>query len=134
MLASQKLESPPRPAILIVDDNRDFADLLAEFFVEVGYAVTVAHDGRRALELLAAQPLPSCIILDNKMPGMPGTEVLARMQEMGVESPVVVVTAFPSRADRARFQALGARAVLSKPVKMTRILEQVSEIAGAEAT
>ena len=57
--------------ILVVDDNEDVAHITASFLTAKGYTVVTAHDGKRALELIAESP-PHCVLLDVMMPNMSG--------------------------------------------------------------
>jgi CheY-like chemotaxis protein len=82
--------------ILIVEDDRDIAESMAELVRLDGYEATVAGDGREALLQLRVGPLPSCILLDLMMPVMSGWDFLATLHDdrpeyLGI--PVIVVSA-----------------------------------------
>ena len=67
--------------IVIVEDERDMADLVATRLRREGYKVDVAHDGVDALALLRSEPLPDLAVLDIMLPGMPGTEIAAKLRD-----------------------------------------------------
>ena len=67
--------------ILIVEDDRDIAESMAELVRLDGYEATVAGDGREALLQLRVGPLPSCILLDLMMPVMSGWDFLATLHD-----------------------------------------------------
>lgn len=113
-----------RPAILLVDDNRDEVDVALRALQQAGLdaPVEVARDGLEALEALgleaphAAPPPPRVVFLDLKMPRVDGWEVLRRIRENPRTSdlPVVVLSSSDRREDIARSYALGANSFLLK--------------------
>ncbi len=111
------------PGVLIVDDNADFVAMLANYLALAGYSVQTAGDGLEAVRLLERGPVPSAIVTDARMPGLDGHGLLRRLREMGLGCRIVVVTAFPNPREVARFEREGADAVLSKPLRMERVLE-----------
>jgi two-component system, sensor histidine kinase and response regulator len=110
--------------ILIVDDEQDLLDSLAEFFQDEGYAVATARNGVEALAHLDHDPLPSVVILDLLMPLMSGTDVYERMQKDPrlVKLPVIVSTSDPSRAPSGVL-------IMKKPVNLGRLLSAVRQFA-----
>jgi CheY-like chemotaxis protein len=103
--------------ILVVDDEPDIRESLAELFEDAGYAVSTAADGAEALEILAADELP-CVV----MPGVSGNEVYEQMVEdtrLG-QVPVIIATSDPSRAPRGV-------PVMKKPIDTRRLLDVVRQ-------
>lgn len=78
------------PAVLVVEDETDLADLYAEY-LENTYEVTVAYGGEEATELLSDRF--DVVLLDRRMPVVSGNEVLACIEEQGVDCRVAMVTA-----------------------------------------
>ena len=78
--------------ILIVDDDGMFRESLAQNLSDAGFATTCFADGPAALRYLAETETPDMILLDWKMPGMTGIEVLRELRERKVETPVVFLT------------------------------------------
>ncbi|RKW70458.1 response regulator [Galactobacter caseinivorans] len=121
---------PAAPArILVVDDQPLFAQgltlvLNAQAHVEV---VGQASNGTEALELIA-ELRPDAVLLDLRMPGMSGLQVLARLREGGDLTPVVVLTTL--RHERAVYEALhrGAAAFLTKDAPPALLLETLGRV------
>lgn len=115
-----------RPTVLVVDDERDTAELIRETLHSEGFRSLVAHDGREALELIARRR-PNVVILDIMMPEMSGFEVLEALQRDRNLSriPVLVLTARGDEADAQRGLALGARRYLSKPFDVRDLIAEV---------
>jgi two-component system response regulator AdeR len=79
-----------QPSVLVVDDERRVADMYAEF-LDGEYDTTVAYDGEEALE--AVDPTVDVVLLDRRMPGRSGDEVLRELRRRGLDCPVAMVTA-----------------------------------------
>lgn len=79
--------------IVVVDDQPDMADLVSSFLTDEGYAVTVVHDGSKALAMIEATN-PAALVLDVMMPETDGFEVLRqlRMSPSGKRLPVVLMS------------------------------------------
>ncbi len=80
------------PRVLMVDDEKKVADAYA-LRLEGVADVTVAYDGREALETVAEGRPPDVVLLDRHMPGLSGDEVLERLREREVDTRVIMVTA-----------------------------------------
>ena len=113
-----------RPAILLVDDDRNEIDVVLRALARAGLdaPVAVARDGVEALEALgleangAPPPLPRVVFLDLKMPRVDGWEVLRRIREHPCTSdvPVVMLSSSNRKEDIERSYALGANSYLVK--------------------
>ena len=109
--------------ILIVDDDRELANLLAFGLRLHGYAVQVAANGREALTILEERSFDA-ILLDWNMPVMDGDRFLEQLQLRAASawlSPIIVMTAQPDLAQKAR--QLGAAIVLAKPFNFKELLQ-----------
>lgn len=118
-------ERPERPAILLVDDDVDSRELLAQLLEYEGYAVMTARDGADALSKLTASAPPRLIILDLNMPELDGAgfaHCLLRKPTFG-RVPLLVVSGSVTGRQQATW--LGADAFLPKPVQHATLLEQV---------
>ncbi|HET8541200.1 MAG TPA: response regulator [Anaeromyxobacter sp.] len=116
--------SPAR--VLVVDDNEALRDNLAEALQLEGYAVVVAANGEAALDSLAADPPPRVVLIDFKMPGMSGADLLARIRQDPRLAGVRVVMTTGSTGIRTVTES--ADAVLMKPFgvrELLRVLEKV---------
>jgi two-component system response regulator AtoC len=110
------------PRILVVDDDREFQRSLIKIFLKAGYQVNVASDSVQALAALNRRHYDLCV-LDLKMPGKSGLEVLREIKTKAPEAKVIVVTAFGDSASYHEAMAIGACDYLNKPVKRKEILE-----------
>ncbi|MFL5312755.1 MAG: response regulator transcription factor [Myxococcales bacterium] len=122
------------PRVLIVDDEFDIAETMAELLGAEGYAVALAHDGLHAFEQIPKFE-PDLILLDLMMPRMNGFEVLERLREARNPTPVVVVSA------NQGYEAadLNVAGKVRKPCSFERLLDAVkaalarAPLRGAEA-
>ncbi|BDO41156.1 response regulator transcription factor [Cellulomonas sp. NTE-D12] len=102
--------------ILVVDDERAFADILATGLTAEGFAVDTAYDGRSGY-LLAATGAYTAIVLDVMMPQMNGFAVCARLRAEGIATPVIVLTAKQGEYDEIEALQSGADDYLRKPFR-----------------
>jgi CheY-like chemotaxis protein len=112
--------------VVVVDDNRDAAELVAEVLATVGHEVSIAHDALQALSLIA-RVKPAVVVLDIGMPVMDGYELASRIRrEFGDNSPrLVAVTGFGLEQDRARSRDVGIHSHLVKPVDVEKLIAAV---------
>lgn len=110
-------EAPPAALVLVVDDNRDAANSLAEILRLMACEVKVAYDGPTALDL-ARERLPRLIVLDIGMPDMNGYEVLAALRALpgGGNVTAAALTGFGTDEDKSRALAAGFDVHLTKPL------------------
>lgn len=111
--------------ILVVDDHREIAELVADTLAEEGYTVRVAHDGIGALQAIR-ENRPDLLLLDLSMPRMSGDELLRRLQADGLRDlPVILMT-----ADRSpeRLASLAVDLLLTKPFDIDHLIEAVAAI------
>ena len=112
---------------MVVEDDEGIRLALEQALEEEGYVVLSAGHGQEALDILAeAERLPDVILLDLMMPIMDGRTFLQarRRQPRWTSIPVVIVTA-DNRAE-PEAKALGAAAVMAKPLSLDRLLETVA--------
>jgi DNA-binding response OmpR family regulator len=112
--------------ILIVDDEVEFAEAFAERLRLRGFAAHIAHSGEQALRIVD-QGAAKVMMLDLKMPGMDGLEVLRRVKKSHPEVEVIILSGHGSEIDEAYVRNLGAFAYLRKPADIGDILEAVKK-------
>jgi DNA-binding NtrC family response regulator len=110
--------------VLIVDDDRDICLLLSRLMRGEGLTSHVAHDGESALKLVRSQR-PDALLLDLKMPGMDGMEVLRRVKELDTNLPVVLITGHADIAGSVAAIKAGAFDYLAKPFEHPEVTQVV---------
>ncbi len=111
-------EVPSR--VLLVDDEREFVQTLSERLEMRDMGSAVVYDGQSALDFVESDE-PEVIIIDLKMPGVNGMEVLKRVKETRPEIEVIVLTGHGDEKDRLRCMELGAFAYMQKPVDFNKL-------------
>ena len=100
--------------ILLVDDEKDFVEMLSLRLEEEGEIVTRAYDGRMCLQVLEKEPI-DIIILDIKMPGMDGIQTLKQIKSLQPLVEVILLTGHGSAETAVEGMKLGAFDYLLKP-------------------
>ena len=113
-----------QPHILVVEDEEEMRQVLADMLVRPGWRVTSAADGVEALEQLAVQR-PDVVLTDLNMPRMDGKELLQRINEQYPGLPVVVLTAYGTVPGAVEAMRCGAFDFLAKPPPGPRQLRAV---------
>jgi len=111
--------------VAIIDDNEDVLDSLGLVLEMYGFAVTPYAVSGSFLDDFAARP--SCLIVDQNMPGMKGLELVARLRQQGNLIPVLVTTGLPSSDIAEDAARLGIERVITKPAKVDDLLNFVSK-------
>ena len=113
-------EAPSR--VLLVDDEREFVQTLSERLQLREMGSVVAYDGESALSLVEEDD-PEVMIIDLKMPGIDGIEILKKVKQIRPAIEVIVLTGHGCEEDRERCMQLGAFAYLQKPVNIDLLSE-----------
>jgi two-component system phosphate regulon response regulator PhoB len=115
--------------ILVVEDERDIAALVAYHLTKEGYRVRTAEGGHEALAAAAAER-PDLMVLDLMLPGYSGYDVLAdlRRQPSLRDVPVIILTARREEADRVKGLELGADDYLTKPFSPRELVLRVGAV------
>jgi CheY-like chemotaxis protein len=112
--------------VLLVDDEREFVQTLSERLLMRDMGSAVAYDGESALSMINEDE-PEVMILDLKMPGIDGIEVLRRVKQSRPEIEVIILTGHGSQADRKTCLDLGAFAYLQKPVDIDLLTDTLKK-------
>ena len=114
----------PKPRIVAIDDEVEFIDMIKSYFEPRGYDITVAIRGTKGIELIKENK-PDVVLMDLKMPGIDGDEVLSLLKSMDPSPKVIFVTAYNDGGKtKARLLKMGAYAYFDKPVSSLRELEE----------
>lgn len=112
--------------VLLVDDERELAQTLSERLQLRDMGTAVAFDGKSALKLVKEDE-PEVIIIDLKMPGINGLEVLRKVKQIRPEIEVIILTGRGSPADEEQCRRLGAFGYLQKPVDIEKLSELIKD-------
>jgi two-component system KDP operon response regulator KdpE len=107
------------PSILLIDDDANLSDLLAQYLREQGHIVHTANDGQKGLHVFFDDK-PDLVILDVTMPVKDGWETLKRIREMS-QTPVIMLTARSDESDILRGFSLGADDYINKPFSFAQL-------------
>lgn len=113
--------------VLIVDDTKNIRVLLTKCLQMEGYEVCTADDGYKAIEVFKNESF-DLVFLDIKMPYFSGTEVLKKIREMGINTPVIIITAYATIKNAVECTQLGAVAYLQKPFTAEKVRNVLSEL------
>lgn len=110
--------------VLVVEDQRDLASLLAHNLKQEGLDVRTVEDGREALPTVRSWR-PDLVILDLMLPGLDGFEVLRGIRGNGHDIPVLILSARGEEQDKVRGFRLDADQYVTKPFSLVELLERV---------
>jgi DNA-binding response OmpR family regulator len=113
--------------VLIVEDEKKMAELLKKGLEEENHSVSLAHDGRDALEMAQALEYDA-IVLDLMLPGIDGFEVARRLRKGGNKTPILVLTARDTVPDVVKGLDIGADDYMTKPFSFEEFLARLRAI------
>lgn len=141
MSAMEKKQMLKPAEILLVEDNQMDVELIIDAFKEarLGNKIHVAGNGKEALEYLFGEgkymdrkqyPLPDIVLLDLKMPGIDGNDVLKQIKSTSKlkRLPVIILTSSRDEGDRAMSYDNGANSYLVKPVSFEEFIKVVKKV------
>lgn len=112
--------------ILIVEDNREIAELLRDFLRAENYTISLAETGEKALSLYEKYGA-RLVVLDIMLPGIDGFEVCRKIREQE-NTPILIVSAKDSKEDKLNGLILGADDYIEKPYDIDILLAKISGI------
>jgi DNA-binding response OmpR family regulator len=110
--------------VLVVEDERDLADLIAEALKKEMFTVDVCYDGEEGMYMALNEPF-DVVILDIMLPVHDGWEILKSMRENGVNTPVLMLTALSDVEYRVKGLNMGADDYLPKPFDLRELIARV---------
>jgi CheY-like chemotaxis protein len=120
------------PSVLVVDDDRDIRESLAEILQHAGYRVDTAGSGREALERLGSDPGYGAVLSDIRMPGMSGMEFYRRLRELrpDLAGRFIVVTSDHLNGEVMAFLDETRVPFIEKPFLPSEVKRRVAETTG----
>lgn len=115
--------------IFIVDDEKPMCDSLALLMKRQGLTTEMAYDGQAALKMVSLDP-PDVLIVDLKMPGMAGLEVLRRAKRLDEDLPVILITGYAEIRGAVEAMKAGAHDYLAKPFNHDEVIRVVIRALG----
>jgi DNA-binding response OmpR family regulator len=113
--------------VLIVEDEKKMAELLKKGLEEENHSVSLAFDGRDALEMAQALEY-DVIVLDLMLPGIGGFEVARRLRKNGNNTPILVLTACDTGPDVVKGLDIGADDYMTKPFSFEEFLARLRAV------
>jgi len=123
-------ETLPQPRVLIIDDDRGLASMIAFVLRSYAFSVDIANSGDEGLGLVSARQYDA-VVLDLRMPGKDGRTVYREMRAGGIQTPVLILSAFDAQGAR---DELGAQAYLNKPFEPDVLAESLQRMLGMQST
>ena len=111
--------------ILVVDDNAEFAGLIRKILERKDFQVSIALDGKTAIEKVISD-IPELVLLDLKLPDIPGEEVLIRIREIEKDIAIIVITGHGGEQVAVDMMRKGAIDFLSKPIDHEAFLSSIN--------
>ena len=113
--------------ILLIEDEKDIADLICLHLSDLGFAVTIAREGNSGL-VQASSRRWDLIILDLRLPGLDGLDICRRIRQQSESIPILMVTSKSSELDRVLGLEVGADDYVTKPFSVLELMARVRAI------
>ncbi len=122
-MAAPDLTTAHRPALLLVEDDRTLGPLLVEILSD-SYEVDHAVDGQQGLHLALTRPY-AVMVVDRGLPAIEGVDLIGRLRRRGLATPVLILTARGTVADRVEGLDAGAEDYVVKPFEIDELLARL---------
>ena len=109
----------------IVDDDASFRTAMKRSLKKAGYEVATYASAQQLLDRLPSDGVPSCLLLDVRIPELSGPELQERLSELGSTLPIIFLTGYPDVRTTVRTIKAGAEDFLTKPVSSDKLLQAV---------
>jgi DNA-binding response OmpR family regulator len=112
-----------KASIVAIDDEAEFIDFLKDYFSPRGYDIEVTLRGAKGVEIIKAKN-PDVVLMDLKMPGADGDDILSMLLELKPAPKVIIISAYDDGGKtKARLLNMGAYAYFDKPIASLKVLE-----------
>ena len=116
--------------LLIIDDEEGIIDEVKDFFTEEGFEVYAADTGKAGIDLIE-KIKPDVLLLDIKLPDIPGLFILKTCKEISPATKVIVNTGYVDQAIIDEAERLGRDAFLQKPFNLERLQDEINRLLGS---
>ncbi len=121
-------DTSTRERILVADDEEGLRELLSDLLNEEGYTVETAENGTRVLQRLEGGEIYDLLLLDLKMPGVSGIDILERLRAANNDTPVIMITGYGTSSSAIRAMQMGAYDYLMKPFDNEEVLVTIRRL------
>lgn len=126
-MRSGKEDVTAKGRVLVLDDDKDMCKLISYILKEKGISADIVYNGETALAKIKKHPY-DVMILDYKLPGMSGVEVLENALKERPSMKAIMISAYGDRFTKSNAKALGAYAFLDKPFDINRLVRTVKNV------
>ena len=113
--------------LLVVDDEVESSENIADFFNRLGYEVSLANGGKEAISILEKNFF-SVVLLDIKMPDLDGEEVLKFIKQKHPNSKVIVITGLDEGKSKKEFLKIGVHDYILKPINLSELAKMLDRL------
>jgi len=110
--------------ILVVDDEKEVTMSLEGFFTAIGYDMLTALDGKEALNIIDSIKNLDLILLDVRMPGVDGIQILKHLRKTKATTKVIIITAYDKEV-KAEVEKLGIDGFFAKPIDLSKLIDRI---------
>lgn len=123
-----QVQARQQPCILVVDDDENFRTMLLDLLETSGYMAQGAEDGETAVALLREVTF-DLLMVDLRMPGMGGIELIRQATSLQPHAPVIILTGYAGTESIIEAASLGVTDIIEKPIRDLRVLESTIQLA-----
>ncbi len=113
--------------ILVIEDNRDLANVVKMHLQDLSFQVDMAHDGLAGLRMSNSNPY-DLVILDLMLPGLDGMSICKRIRQKDIYTPILMLTSKSTELDRVLGLEMGADDYVTKPYSLSELMARVKAI------
>lgn len=110
--------------ILVVDDEKEVTMSLKGFFSAIGYDMLTAFDGDEALKVIDSIKSLDLILLDVRMPGVDGIQILKHLRKTNSKTKVIIITAYDKEV-KAEVEKIGIDGFFAKPIDLSKLIDRI---------